>query len=53
MHRLVKVYDGVGHAVGRASAYAAAGVAALDGVPPSAAREILTLLAEYVIHRDR
>ena len=53
VHRLVKVYDGVGYAVGRASAYAATGVAALDRLPASAAREILTLIAEYVIHRDR
>jgi octaprenyl-diphosphate synthase len=53
VHRLVKVYDGVGYAVGRASAYAETGVAALDRVPVSQAREILTLIAEYVIHRDR
>jgi octaprenyl-diphosphate synthase len=53
VRRLVKVYDGVGYAVGRASTYASAGVAALDGVPSSAAREILGLIAEYVIHRDR
>jgi octaprenyl-diphosphate synthase len=53
VHRLVKVYDGVGYAVGRASAYAATGAAALDRVPDSSAREILTLIAEYVIHRDR
>jgi octaprenyl-diphosphate synthase len=53
VHRLVKVYDGVGYAVRRASAYAATGAAALDRVPASPAREILTLIAEYVIHRDR
>jgi octaprenyl-diphosphate synthase len=53
VHRLVKVYDGVGYAVGRASAYATTGVAALERAPASAAREILTLIAEYVIHRDR
>jgi octaprenyl-diphosphate synthase len=53
VRRLVKVYDGVGYAVGRASAYAAAGVAALDRAPASEAREILELIAEYVIHRDR
>ncbi len=53
VHRLVKVYDGVGYAVGRASAYAVTGVAALDRLPASAGREILTLIAEYVIHRDR
>jgi octaprenyl-diphosphate synthase len=53
VHRLVKVYDGVGYSVGRALAYAKTGVAALDQVPPSEAREILSLIAEYVIHRDR
>jgi octaprenyl-diphosphate synthase len=53
VHRLVKVYDGVGYSVGRALAYAKTGVATLDRVPPSEAREILTLIAEYVIHRDR
>jgi octaprenyl-diphosphate synthase len=53
VRRLVKVYDGVGYAVSRASAYAAAGVAALDRVPAGEARELLSLIAEYVIHRDR
>ena len=53
VHRLVKVYDGVGYSVGRALVYAETGVAALDRVPESEAREILTLIAEYVIHRDR
>jgi octaprenyl-diphosphate synthase len=53
IHRLVKVYDGVGYAVRRATAYAAEGVARLDGLPSGEAREILTLLADYVIQRDR
>ena len=53
VHRLVKVYDGVGYAVGRASAYAETGAAVLARVPGSEAREILSLIAEYVIHRDR
>ena len=53
VHRLVKVYDGVGYAVGRALAYAETGAAALTRVPGSEAREILSLIAEYVIHRDR
>ena len=53
VHRLVKVYDGVGYSVGRALAYAETGVAALDRLPSSPVREILTLIAEYVIHRDR
>jgi octaprenyl-diphosphate synthase len=53
VHRLVKVYDGVGYSVGRALAYVETGVAALDRFPVSPVREILTLIAEYVIHRDR
>jgi octaprenyl-diphosphate synthase len=53
VHRLVKVYDGVGYSVGRALAYVKTGVAALDRFPASPVREILTLIAEYVIHRDR
>jgi octaprenyl-diphosphate synthase len=53
VRRLVKVYDGVGYAVGRASAYATAGVVALGQTPATEAREILELIAEYVIHRDR
>jgi octaprenyl-diphosphate synthase len=53
VRRLVKVYDGVGYAAGRAAAYAEASVAALDRVPGSEAREIFGLIAEYVIQRDR
>jgi octaprenyl-diphosphate synthase len=53
VHRLVKVYDGVGHAVRRASTFAESGVADLARLPPGEARELLALLAEYVIHRDR
>jgi len=53
VHRLVKVYDGVGYAVARAAAYAAEGAAQLTRFPPSEAREVLTLIADYVIHRDR
>ncbi len=53
IHRLVKVYDGVGYAVARASTYAATATAQLARLPPSAAREVLTLIGEYVIHRDR
>jgi len=51
--RLVKVYDGVGHAVRQAREYADAGVAALAAFPPSEARDLLVLIAQYVIHRDR
>jgi octaprenyl-diphosphate synthase len=53
VHRLVKVYDGVGYSVSRALAYAETGVAALDRLPDSSGRQILALIAEYVIHRDR
>jgi octaprenyl-diphosphate synthase len=53
IHRLVKVYDGVGYAVGRAAGYAADATAQLAGFPPSEEREILGLIAEYVIQRDR
>jgi octaprenyl-diphosphate synthase len=53
IQRLVKVYDGVGYAVSRASAHAEDAVSALDGLPLSEARELLTLVAEYVIQRDR
>jgi len=53
VHRLVKVYDGVGYSVVRASAYAETGVAALHRFPDSAVRQVLTLIADYVIHRDR
>ena len=53
VHRLVKVYDGVGYSVARALAYAEAGVAALQRFPDSPARQTLTLIGDYVIHRDR
>ncbi len=53
VHRLVKLYDGVGYAVSRAAAYAAEATAQLDRFPPSEAREVLGLIADYVVHRDR
>jgi octaprenyl-diphosphate synthase len=53
IQRLVKVYDGVGYAVARAAAYAREGVAQLVRLPVSEAREVLALVADYVIHRDR
>lgn len=53
VHRLVKVYDGVGYAVSRAAAYAAEATARLAGFPPSEECEALALIAGYVIHRDR
>jgi octaprenyl-diphosphate synthase len=53
IRRLVKVYDGVGYAVGRAAGYAAEATAQLAAFPPSEEREVLGMIAEYVIHRDR
>jgi octaprenyl-diphosphate synthase len=53
VRRLVKVYDGVGYAVGRAAGYAAEGAARLAALPAGEAREILTLIADYVVQRDR
>jgi octaprenyl-diphosphate synthase len=53
VQRLVKVYDGVGYAVARASDFAAEAVAALREVPASPARDTLELIAEYVVRRDR
>ncbi|MBI2468468.1 MAG: polyprenyl synthetase family protein [Candidatus Rokubacteria bacterium] len=53
VHRLVKVYDGVGYAVSRAAGYATGATARLAGFPPSEARKALALIAEYVVHRDR
>ncbi len=53
VHRLVKMYDGVGYAVARAAAYAREATERLDRFPPSGEREVLRLIAEYVIQRDR
>jgi octaprenyl-diphosphate synthase len=53
IHRLVRRYDGVAYAVGRAAAYAAHATAQLAAFPLSEEREVLTLIADYVIHRDR
>jgi len=52
-HRLVKVYDGVGYAVRQAAAYAGGATACLDRFPGSEEREVLGLIAEYVVQRDR
>jgi octaprenyl-diphosphate synthase len=53
VQRLVKVYDGVGYAVRRAAAYAADATAALRELSPSGARDVLELVADYVVRRDR
>jgi octaprenyl-diphosphate synthase len=51
--RLVKRYDGVGYAVARAGTYAAQATAGLGRFPASEEREVLGLIAEYVVQRDR
>jgi octaprenyl-diphosphate synthase len=53
VHRLVKVYDGVGYAVAQAASFASAAVRSLAGLPDTEERRILGLIAEYVVHRDR
>lgn len=53
VRRLVKVYDGVGYAVGRAAAQAAEARGHLEGFAASETREILALTADYVVQRDR
>jgi octaprenyl-diphosphate synthase len=53
VQRLVKVYDGVGYAVTRAATYAAEAAALLTRLPPTEEREALTLITDYVVHRDR
>lgn len=53
VHRLVKVYDGVGYAAARAATYVAEAMGRLDRFPLTEEREILSLIAEYVIRRDR
>ena len=53
VHRLVKVYDGVGYAAARAATYVAEAMGRLDRFPLTEEREILSLIADYVIRRDR
>jgi octaprenyl-diphosphate synthase len=52
VHRLVKVYDGVGYAVTRAASYAEAALASLERVTAGDERDALALIADYVIRRD-
>jgi len=47
------MYDGVGYAVARAAACAAEATARLARFPRSEEREVLGLIAEYVVQRDR
>lgn len=53
IRRLVLKHDGLEHARGRASAYAQAAKADLETFPPSDEREILALIADFVVDRDR
>jgi len=50
---LVVKYDGVEYALGRARAYAQAAKEDLAPFPPSEERETLSLIADYVVDRDR
>jgi octaprenyl-diphosphate synthase len=53
IRRRVLEYDGVGYARHRAAAYAQAAKTDLEAFPPSEEREILTLIADFVVDRDR
>ena len=53
LRALVARYDGVGYATTRAIAYAERGKGEIERFPPSEERETLTLLADYVVDRDR
>lgn len=53
IRRLVVKYDGVEYALGRARAYAQAAKEDLAPFPPSEERETLSLIADYVVDRDR
>ena len=53
IRRLVLEHEGVEYARERASAYAQAAKADLEAFPPSEEREILTLIADFVVDRDR
>ncbi len=53
IRRLVGKYDGVEYALERARVYARAAKEALASFPPSEERETLSLIADYVVDRDR
>ena len=53
VRRLVLAHDGVPYARERAWAYAQAAKADLEAFPPSEERETLSLIAEFVVDRDR
>jgi len=53
IRRLVLEHDGVDYARERAASYAQAAKADLEAFPPSEEREILSLIADFVVDRDR
>ncbi len=53
LRQLVARYGGVAYAIEKAIAYAQEGKAQLERFPSSEERETLTLLADYVVDRDR
>ncbi|HEY7647602.1 MAG TPA: polyprenyl synthetase family protein [Methylomirabilota bacterium] len=53
IRRLVLEHEGVEYARERASGYAQAAKADLEAFPPSEEREILALIADFVVDRDR
>lgn len=53
IRRLVLEHEGVEYARERASSYAQAAKADLEAFPPSEEREILALIADFVVNRDR
>jgi octaprenyl-diphosphate synthase len=53
IRRLVLEYDGVDYAHIRAHAYARAAKRDLEAFPPSEERDVLSLVADFVVDRDR
>jgi octaprenyl-diphosphate synthase len=53
IRRLVLAHDGVEYARARAWSYAQAAKADLEVFPPSEEREVLALIADFVVDRDR
>jgi octaprenyl-diphosphate synthase len=53
IRRLVLEYDGVDYARNRAHAYARAAKDDLEAFPPSEERDVLSLVADFVVDRDR
>ncbi len=53
IRRLVLEHDGVEYARSRAAAYVQAAKADLEVFPPSEEREVLSLIADFVVDRDR